>query len=128
VTAMKTVLKIIAATALAFLPLAALAQPKPAPAPASAAAPTGNAKHGQQVFMTVGCYQCHGTMGHGGQGPNLARLKLPVAGFQVLVRRPVGNMPAYSEKTVPDADLADIYAYLQTIPAPLDKRPAILND
>jgi mono/diheme cytochrome c family protein len=123
---MNTVLKMLAVTAAAALPLAALAQHKPASSVPVAA--SGNAKHGYQVFMAVGCYQCHGTMGHGGQGPNLARSKLPSAAFQILVRRPVGNMPAYSDKTVPDADLADVYAYLQTIPAPLDKRPAMLND
>jgi len=127
---MKSALKVIALTMAAALPLAALAQPQkaPAPAPAPAAAAAGNAKHGLQVFLTVGCYQCHGTMGHGGQGPNLARLKLPPAAFQALVRRPAGNMPAFSENTLPSADLTDVYAYLQSIPPPLEHRPAILND
>ncbi len=114
---MKTALTILALAGCAAVPLASRAQ-----------APAGAAKHGQQVFMAVGCYQCHGTMGHGGQGPNLARLKLPAAAFEALVRQPVGAMPAYSANTVAAADLADVYAYLQSIPAPPEHRPAMLGD
>ncbi len=100
-------------------------------APALAAAqhaPSGDAKKGFAAFMADGCYQCHGTVGQGGQGPALARLKLPLAAFDQLVRQPAGSMPAYSEKSLPAAELADIYAYLQSIPLPPAKRPAILSD
>jgi mono/diheme cytochrome c family protein len=33
------------------------------------------------------------------------------------VRRPRGDMPSFSVKILPDATLADIYAYLMSIPA-----------
>jgi mono/diheme cytochrome c family protein len=33
------------------------------------------------------------------------------------VRRPAGDMPSFSVKILPDATLADIYAYLMSIPA-----------
>ena len=33
------------------------------------------------------------------------------------VRRPAGDMPSFSVKILPDATLADIYAYLRSIPA-----------
>jgi mono/diheme cytochrome c family protein len=32
------------------------------------------------------------------------------------VRKPTGNMPPYSAKVMPDQELADIYAYLKSIP------------
>ncbi len=67
-------------------------------------------------------------VGQGGQGPTLARLNLPLAAFDQLVRQPAGSMPAYSEKSLPAAELTDIYAYLQSIPLPPAKRPAILSD
>ena len=33
------------------------------------------------------------------------------------VRRPLGSMPAFTEKVLPDPELRDIYAYLKSIPA-----------
>lgn len=109
-------------TLIALLAVAAL------PALAHAQDAPGEPKHGFQLFMADGCYQCHGTVGQGGQGPTLGRLKLPPPAFQQLVRRPAGAMPAYSEKVLPAADLADIYAYLKSVPAPPEHRPTILND
>jgi len=34
-------------------------------APAQAQAPVGDAVNGKHVYMAVGCYQCHGTVGQG---------------------------------------------------------------
>jgi mono/diheme cytochrome c family protein len=34
------------------------------------------------------------------------------------VRQPTGEMPPYTKKVVTDQELADIYAYLQSIPQP----------
>jgi mono/diheme cytochrome c family protein len=34
------------------------------------------------------------------------------------MRNPSNDMPAYSEKVMPDRQLADIYAYLQALPGP----------
>ena len=90
-----------------------------AQAPAAPAAPPGNADAGKKLFVSVGCYQCHGYEGQGGAaGPRLAPRPLPYAGFSRYVRRPTNQMPPYTEKLVPDTDLAHIYAYLQSRPTP----------
>ena len=81
------------------------------------AAPAGNAERGKATFMRVGCYECHGTVGQGGTGPRLAPNPRTVESLTAYVRKPAG-MPAYSAKVLPDAELADIRAYLASVPAP----------
>lgn len=86
---------------------------------AVAAEQTGDAANGKRLFMTVGCYQCHGTTGAGGgmAGPRLAPNPLPFVGVKAKLRTPSGRMPVFSEAVLKDAEIADIYAYLQSIPA-----------
>ena len=104
-----------AVAAALFTVHAALAQTAPAAAPP----PSGDAAHGKADFLRYGCYECHGTVGQGnyGTGAKLAPHPLPWAAVQAYVRRPSGNMPSFSEKILPTSDLADIYAYLSSIPA-----------
>lgn len=91
----------------------------PAPAAQAAPAPAGNADTGKKLFVSYGCYQCHGYEGQGGAaGPRLAPRPLPLAGFSRYVRRPANQMPPYTERVVSDADLANIHAFLQSRPAP----------
>ncbi|MBI4888697.1 MAG: cytochrome c [Acidobacteria bacterium] len=85
---------------------------------AAPAAPPGNAETGKKLFVANGCYQCHGYEGQGGSaGARLAPRPLPWAALSRYVRRPANQMPPYTEKVLPDADLAHIYAYLQSRPA-----------
>jgi mono/diheme cytochrome c family protein len=87
----------------------------------SAAAPAGNADNGKKLFMSDGCYECHGRLGQGAAQTGAARIgppQLSFEGFQSYVRAPKINMPPYSSKAIPDQDLADIYAYLKSIPMP----------
>jgi ubiquinol-cytochrome c reductase cytochrome c subunit len=93
----------------------ALAQTTPAAAPA----PAGDAARGKADFLRYGCYECHGTVGEGnyGSGAKLAPHPLPWAVVNAYVRKPSGNMPSFSEKILATSDLADIYAYLSSIPA-----------
>lgn len=88
-------------------------------APAAAPPPAGDAARGKADFMRYGCYECHGTVGQGnyGAGAKLAPHPLPWAAVIAYVRKPTGNMPSFSEKILPASDLADIYAYLSSIPA-----------
>lgn len=107
---------------------AALAAQEPAPTPAAPAAPAGNIETGKKLWVSVGCWQCHGYEGQGGAaGPRLSARNLPFAGFSAYVRRPTNQMPPYTEKVLPAADLAHIYAYLQSRPAPPQTVPALLK-
>ena len=91
----------------------------PAAKPAPAAAPAGNADMGKKLWVSYGCWQCHGYEGQGGAaGPRLAARNLSLAGLTGYVRKPTNQMPPYTEKVVPNADLGHILAYLQSRPAP----------
>jgi mono/diheme cytochrome c family protein len=83
-----------------------------------------SAEQGKLAFTQHGCWQCHGTVGQGSiatsDGKRLAPNPLPWETFSAFVRSSNRAMPPYSEKILSDADLADIYAYLQSIPKPAD--------
>ncbi len=81
-----------------------------------AADPTANVTRGKQLYYETGCYQCHGTRGAGGAGPRLAPGPIPIAAFKLQLRHPRIRMPVYTAVVMSDADVADIYAYLLTIP------------
>ena len=74
--------------------------------------------------MKYGCWQCHGTEGQGSAitsaGKVLAPDPLPLETFAAFVRSTNRAMPPYSEKILPNEDLADMHAYLSTIPKPKD--------
>jgi mono/diheme cytochrome c family protein len=81
---------------------------------------TGNADNGKKIFVKNGCYQCHGYVGQGGvAGARLAQTKLPLAGFTAYVRNPPpGGMPPFRAKIMSDQELADVWAYIKSIPEP----------
>jgi mono/diheme cytochrome c family protein len=81
-------------------------------------AQTPSASNGKKIFDSYGCYQCHDHDGHGGVGARLAPNPIPFAAFSKYVRQPTGEMPPYTKKVVTDQELADIYAYLQSLPQP----------
>lgn len=83
-------------------------------------APAGDAKNGKKLFAADGCYQCHGYEAQGATptGPRLGPKPLAFAQFSKYVRQPTGQMPPYTLKSIPDKDLVDIYAFLQSLPAP----------
>ena len=88
----------------------------------------GNATSGIQEYETVGCYQCHG---YDAQGPpRLAPGPLPYLVFSEYVRAPSGAMPPYTVRVLSDQRLADIYAFLETIPQPpdVDSIPILSDD
>jgi mono/diheme cytochrome c family protein len=78
-----------------------------------------DAENGKRLFVRDGCYQCHGYAGQGSiAGARLAPPVLNAQGMAKYIRRPAGAMPAFTDKVVSDQDVADIYAYLKTLPAP----------
>jgi mono/diheme cytochrome c family protein len=93
------------------------------------AAPAASAENGKTVYMQVGCWQCHGTVGQGGvTGPKLAPDPVPYEAFASFVRTTNRTMPPYREPVLSNSDLADIYAYLQSVPKPADyKSIPLLN-
>ena len=96
----------------------------------AAAAPAGDVAKGKTSFERTGCWQCHGHQGQGGrEGPRIAS-PVPLAwpAFSVFVRTTRADMPPYTETVLSNQELADIYAYVRSIPpAPDFKTIPILN-
>ena len=78
----------------------------------------GDADRGQQVFFQNGCNVCHGDTGEGGIGPTLAQTGFSVEQVIDQYRKPRGTMPAFNADTVSDQQVADVHAWLQTLPLP----------
>jgi len=98
---------------------------------ALSASAQGNAKAGAEHWMKYTCYGCHGFSGQNGPGLRLVPMKMTVENFTKLVRNPgaPNRMPPYSEKNLTDAQLADIWAYLKTLPdAPAAKDIPLIQE
>jgi mono/diheme cytochrome c family protein len=82
----------------------------------------GDAQKGRVAFTQHGCWQCHDFAGEGSvatsNGKVIARTQLPLDAFISFVRTTNGQMPPYRAPVLSDADLGDIYAYLQSLPEP----------
>jgi mono/diheme cytochrome c family protein len=96
-------------------------------------APSGDAANGKRIYLTVGCFTCHGRSGQGGAfngpAPILARTALPFDAFKYLVRDPSNDMPAFSDAVLSDNDIADVYAFLEALPGPRSPKDiSILNN
>ena len=112
---MKTTLLFVLAVA-CFLPaVAGVSAQTQTPAPAGAAAPAGNAQAGKELYVRYSCYACHGYAGHGGAGARLVPMPMTQPAFTAYVRNP-RQMPAYTVKVLSDAQLADLWAYIQALP------------
>jgi len=94
--------------------------------------PSGDAARGKQLYTTVGCSYCHGTAGQGGGGRTgglrLAQMGIAFPAFLTQLRQPQEEMPPYVASVLPDKDVADIYAFVASLPPPPDaKSIPILN-
>jgi mono/diheme cytochrome c family protein len=95
-------------------------------------APKGDAAKGKALWLGDGCSYCHGTVGQGGGGRSaglrIAQQPLSFEAFLNQVRRPADEMPVYVEAVLSNQDVADIFAYIQSLPPPPDlKSIRILN-
>ena len=97
------------------------------PAPQPSPAPAGNAEAGKKLFVSYGCYQCHGyeAQGSSATGPRLGPRPIAFAAFSRYVRQPTGQMPPYTAKVVSDADLTNIYAFVSSRLAPATNIPLL---
>jgi mono/diheme cytochrome c family protein len=81
-----------------------------------------SAENGKTAFIHNGCWQCHDYNGQGSvatsNGKVIGRTQLPLDAFVSFVRTTNGQMPPYRAPVLSDADLGDIYAYLQSLPEP----------
>ena len=116
----------------AVLTLAALGTSIPS-LRAQDAAPPGDSTNGKRVYIAVGCYTCHGRAGQGGAyngvAPSVAKTAMPYAAFKFQLRTPANDMPAYSEIVMDEQSIADIYAFVQSLPGRREvKDIGILNN
>jgi mono/diheme cytochrome c family protein len=96
------------------------------------AALAASAEKGKAAYMKYGCWQCHGTIGQGSvitsAGKVLSSDPAPYEAFSAFVRTTNRAMPPYSEAVLPESDLQDIHAYLQSVPKAADyKSIPLLN-
>jgi mono/diheme cytochrome c family protein len=84
-----------------------------------AALAQGDAQAGKALWdgPATQCRNCHGTTGQGAFGPDLAGRKLTVAQFTQAVRHPWGIMPAFIESQVSDAEIGNLVAWFDSMPA-----------
>ena len=84
-----------------------------------APAPQGDPAKGKTAYLKYGCYTCHGYEGQGAgaTGKKLAPNPLAYPAFSAFVRSTFAEMPPFTEQILPEPELADIHAYLRTIPA-----------
>ena len=79
-------------------------------------APAGKADAGKVFWQGQMCSFCHGVTGEGGWGPDLAGRALTLAQFRRAIREPWGLMPAYTPTQVSDQSVADLHAFLTSLP------------
>jgi ubiquinol-cytochrome c reductase cytochrome c subunit len=92
---------------LAVFPIVAFAQ--------TAGAPAGSPQNGKELYLKYSCYACHGYDGHGGAGARLVPMRLTVERFSSYVHNP-RQMPPYTTRVLSDAQLADLLAYIKSLP------------
>lgn len=77
---------------------------------------TASSDRGASLFGRKGCAVCHGAYGEGLVGPRIARTPLSFDSVVLQVRVPnVPRMPPFPPDSLADAEVADIYAYLQSL-------------
>jgi len=122
-------LAFIVVLALVVLPTISARAGTPTPAPQDEKPPVGNAQNGKKLYTSYGCFECHGHQAEGTSvgGPRLGPKPISFSAFGKYIRQPTGQMPPFTIKVTSDTDLADIYAFLQSLPQPpkSDSIPAL---
>jgi len=86
-----------------------------------AATTAGSVERGKEIYLKVGCDQCHGREAQGSPitAPKLGPSPLPIAAFRLFIRKPRVQMPPYGTGILSDTDVDDIYAYVGSRAAPV---------
>ena len=115
-----SLLAFIVGLALLILPANSARAGTPSPVPQDEKPPAGNTQNGKKLYTSYGCFECHGHQAEGTSvgGPRLGPNPISFAAFTRYIRQPTGQMPPFTIKVTSDADLADIYAFLQSLPQP----------
>ncbi len=70
---------------------------------------------GNELFFANGCNVCHGDTGEGGIGPAIAKTSLTLDEVISQYRSPRGIMPPFAENRISDDEVANLYAFLQSL-------------
>ncbi len=76
-----------------------------------------NALRGAELYVANGCQVCHGEVGEGLVGPTIAQTGLDIQGVIAQYRQPRGIMQEFPAEDVSVEDIADVWTWLQTLPA-----------
>jgi mono/diheme cytochrome c family protein len=95
--------------------------------------PRGDVVNGKRLYLADGCFTCHGRSGQGGAyntpAPILAHTAMPFDGFKGQIRNPINDMPAFPTAILSDKDIADIYAFVESLQGPRSPKDfPILNN
>ena len=91
------------------------------------------AADGAALYVQFGCSGCHGYEAQGTVAsppvPRLAPPAYPYEAFAAFVRTPPRVMPAYSPNVLSDAQLREIFGFVESIPEPpaVDDIPVLRN-
>jgi mono/diheme cytochrome c family protein len=89
-------------------------------------AATGDAAKGKQAYLDHDCYSCHGRVGEGGAfmylAPPLAGLNWPAVALQWFLRAAPNDMPSFAPTSLADDDIANIGAFLRSLPGRSDPK------
>ena len=86
--------------------------------PGAAQAQLGDPHVGNALWESPAlfCGRCHGEAGEGGYGPDLAGRQLTFEQFKRALRTPWGVMPAFTEQQLSDEGIAQVLAYMSSLP------------
>ena len=73
---------------------------------------------GEELYFAKNCQTCHGDLGHGLVGPTISQTGLAIQEMLAQYRQPRGVMPVQLPENTPPEDVADIWAWLQTLDLP----------
>jgi mono/diheme cytochrome c family protein len=90
-----------------------------------ALAQTGDPVSGQDLWAQNNCKSCHGANGEGAYAGPRAGDGKTAAEWIAQVRQPRDQMPAYRPDQVTDQVIADMQAYMQTLPKPESFTPTV---